>query len=81
MVGPQNGRMKLTSTSISDSITLAGAARRCGVAIQTVRMWILTDRLPAQKIDGVYHIDPNQLDEVYRQTVLTSPQMADRREG
>lgn len=79
MVGHLNGRTRVTTTSTSEPLSLAAAARRCKVATQTVRMWILTGRLKAVLVDGAYNIDVAELDRVYREVVATSPQMAHRR--
>lgn len=47
---------------MSETLSLVGAARRAGVTVGTVRYWILSGRLPAEKTGSYWSIRPEDVD-------------------
>lgn len=52
---------------MSEQLSLAGAARRANVTVGAVRYWVLTGRLPAEKVGVHWVIDSEELDRVNKE--------------
>lgn len=67
--------------SVNHTITLEAAALELGVHYQTAYRWVRAGKLPAEKVDGRYHVRTLDLDEVRqrRQEPSSAPPPSDQR--
>lgn len=58
-----------STVDISQLHSIRSAARRCKVAPGTVRNWILTNRLKAERSNNRVYIEQSELDAVHKKVV------------